>query len=157
MEFVINTESVDSPGAQSLIFAAQDELDRRYGPADTDLGELHSHDLRPPRGVFIVARENGHLAGGVALRSVGEASLHLGEIKRLWVRPDLRGRGVAHLLMDRAQAEARELRMVQLLLETGEKQPEALSFYLKTGWSRIGNFPDGLWSYPQGLKFAKFL
>jgi GNAT superfamily N-acetyltransferase len=157
MKFVIAPEPVHSPGAQSLIHAAQDELDRRYGPADTDKGELHVDDMVPPRGAFIVARLDGHLAAGVAVRSIGLAEHHYGEIKRLWVRPDLRGSGVAHLLMNAVEQEARRLDMVQLFLETGDRQPEAHAFYAKTGWHRVDAFPDGAWSYPQGLKFSKFL
>ncbi len=157
MSFVIATESVHSPGAQSLINAAQDELDRRYGPADTDKGELHVQDMVPPLGCFVIARQHGHLAAGVALRSIGQREHHYGEIKRLWVRPDLRGSGVASVLMEAAENEARALAMVELFLETGVLQPEAHAFYAKTGWRRVDDFPDGAWSYPQGIKFAKAL
>ncbi len=157
MHFEIGAEAVDSPGAQSIINAAQDELDRRYGLDDTDQGHLHDEDMVPPRGAFIVARCEGHLAGGVAVRSIGLKEHHYGEIKRLWVRPDLRRSGVAALMMGAIEDTSRQLGLVQLYLETGSLQPEAHAFYLKTGWQRVDAFPDGAWSYPQGLKFTKVL
>ena len=157
MNVVVSPEPVDSPGVQALINAAQDELDRRYGLDDTDQGHLHVEDMVPPRGLFVVARLDGHLAGGVAVRSIGEIGHHFGEIKRLWVRPDLRRCGVALLLMDAVEEHSRQLGLVEIYLETGWLQPEAHSFYVKTGWQRVEQFPDGAWSYPQGIKFSKVL
>ncbi len=157
MNFAVSPEPVNSPAAQSLINAAQDELDRRYGLEDTDKGHLHLDDMVPPRGLFVVARLDGQLAGGVAVRSIGAVDHHFGEIKRLWVRPDLRGSGVASLLMEAVEQQSRALGMTELFLETGWLQPEAHAFYTKTGWLRVEEFPDGAWSYPQGIKFAKAL
>jgi putative acetyltransferase len=157
MHFEICAEPVHSPGALSIINAAQDELDRRYGLEDTDKGHLHDDDMVPPRGAFVVARLNGHLAAGVAVRSIGLSEHHFGEIKRLWVRPDLRGSGVALLIMNAVEDEALNLAMVQLYLETGWLQPEAVAFYLKTGWQRVEKFPDGAWSHPKGIKYTKTL
>jgi len=155
VQFDVALEPVRSPGALSIINAAQDELDRRYGPEDTDTADLHLDDMTAPRGAFVVARCDGHLAGGVGVRSIGDPKGHAGEIKRLWVRPDLRGSGVAHLVMQCAEAAARELNLTRLYLETGPRQPEAQAFYTKTGWQRVDSFPDGAFAYPLGIKYAK--
>ena len=157
MAFEVRVESVDTPAAIALINCAQDELDRRYGLANTDRANLELDDMTPPRGIFVVARCDGHLAGGVGVRSIGDAPKRYGEIKRLWVRPDLRSRGLATELMTVAENEARALGLRHLFLETGIKQPEAIAFYARTGWTKIDDFPDGLGAYPQGIKFAKDL
>lgn len=157
MPLTCDVEAPHSHAVVSLTAAARDELDRRYGPDDTDKADLHLDEMTPPQGAFVVARLDGHLAGGVGLRSIGLPEHHYGEIKRLWVRPDLRRSGVAKALMDHVEDVARSLGMIELYLETGWLQPEAHAFYEKTGWRSVSEFPDGAWSYPKGIKFAKVL
>ena len=91
-------EDIELPGPRALVFAALDELDRRYGN-DSDRAHLDWSELTGPRGSFVVARVDGHLAGGVGLRSILDPADARAEIKRLWVRPDLRRAGVAGALM----------------------------------------------------------
>jgi GNAT superfamily N-acetyltransferase len=152
----INDEPVTSSGAFSLIYAAMDELDRRYGgPGD----EEHDHhlsldELGAPRGAFLVARRRGDLVGGVGLRSILDPARRLGEVKRLWVRPDLRRTGIARALMDAVVHRARDLGYERLYLETGWAQPEAQALYPALGWTPVAQFPDGAWSYPDATRFT---
>ena len=150
---MINDESVAASGPMSVIYAAVDELERRYGNAD-DAAHLRHDELGPPRGLFLVARDQGDLAGGVGLRPIGDLAAGAGEVKRLWVRPDLRRHGVARALMDAVVTRARELGYRRLYLETGPAQPEALAFYPKIGWRRVGSFPPGAYSHPGATRFA---
>lgn len=152
----INTESASSPGVLALMFAAQDELDRRYGD-DSDPSSLTAQQFTPPRGSFVIARHDGHLAGGVGVRRIGPPTVFVGEIKRLWVRPDLRRRGVAEALMTRVEQCANELGMTQLYLEVGHRQPEARAFYVKHGWRPDAAFPDGADCHPLSFKLDKSL
>ncbi|MHB2027186.1 MAG: GNAT family N-acetyltransferase [Acidimicrobiales bacterium] len=155
-ETTINAELITTNGALSVFHAAIDELNRRYEGSD-DGHHLHVNELAPPRGIFLVARVDGHLAGGVGVRPIGASGSNLGEVKRLWVRPDLRRGGVAQRLMQAVERQARELGFRQLFLETGYAQPEAVAFYQKTGWTPVEKFPDGAFSYPQAFRFTKFL
>ena len=91
-------ESIDTSGALALVHAASDELQQRYG-GDGDNQHLSVDELRPPSGLFLVARHDRHLVGGVGLRSIAEPMLRYGEVKRLWVRPDLRREGIGLVLM----------------------------------------------------------
>lgn len=152
----VREESIHSSGALSVFHAAVDELERRYGQSD-DAHHLHNDELAPPRGAFLVARLDGHLAGGVGLRSIAEPELGLGEVKRLWVRPDLRRGGVAAQLMAAIEEHARGLGYRQLYLETGNAQPEALAFYPATGWRRVEAFPAGAFTHEQATRFTKVL
>ncbi len=153
MPITIHDEPVEASGPLSVIYAAVDELERRYGNAD-DAPHLNYDELRPPRGVFLVARDGGHLAGGVGLRPIADPALATGEIKRLWVRPDLRRHGVAQALMESIVERARELGYRRLYLETGPAQPEALAFYPRIGWAPAAGFPPGAFTHPGASRFT---
>jgi GNAT superfamily N-acetyltransferase len=149
-------ESIDSSGALAILYAASDELQQRYG-GDGDNKHLDLDELRPPRGLFLVARRERHLVGGVGFRSIGEPGRHYAEVKRLWVRPDLRREGIGLTLMNEIEQQAREHGYRTLFLETGPAQPEALSLYESTGWTEIEQYPDGAFSHPIAHRFKKDL
>jgi len=140
----------------SVLHAAVDELSRRYGEG-ADQGHLELEQLEPPHGIFLVARIEGHPVGGVGLRSIGAPESHFGEVKRLWVRPDLRRSGVAAALMVDIEERARLLGYEQLYLETGPAQPEALAFYPKIGWIRVDDFPPGAFTHHVASRFTRIL
>jgi ribosomal protein S18 acetylase RimI-like enzyme len=156
LELTITQESIDKSGALSVFHAAVDELARRYGPGADDRAEMVS-DLREPDGFFLVARVATHLAGGVGVRPIGDPALHVGEIKRLWIRPDLRRQGLAEALMDEALVVAQARGFREIYLETGDRQPEAQAFYVKTGWQPIDDFPTGAYSHGGAFRFKKAL
>ncbi len=156
LSLTITDEPFDSSGALSVLNAATDELNRRYGSVEDDMA-TRLDQLGPPRGAFLVARSNGHLAGGVGVRAISDPQLLLGEVKRLWVRPDLRRSGVAALLMGAIEERARELGYRQLYLETGPAQPEALAFYPKHGWTQVADFPADAFTHPIASRFTKIL
>jgi len=153
----IDAESIDASGALSVYFAAVDELRRRYGGDDTESVDIHIGELRPPDGLFLVARVNGDLAGGVGIRRIGEPAQRIGEIKRLWVRADLRRHGVAKALMHEIERRSRGLGYERLYLETGYAQPEALSFYATIDWTPVDEFPAGTFAHHQSSRFTKLL
>ena len=152
----IVAESIDTSGALAVVHAASDELQQRYG-GDGDNKHLNVDELREPLGLFLVARQGRDLVGGVGLRSICEPALHYAEVKRLWVRPDLRRDGVGLTLMNEVERHAKELGCETLFLETGPAQPEALALYTAHGWTEITRYPDGAFSHPQARKFTKDL
>jgi GNAT superfamily N-acetyltransferase len=62
------------------------------------------------------------------------------EIKRMFVRPEARGRGVAGQILAELESWAKELDFAECVLETGLKQPEAIGLYRKSGYRVIPNF-----------------
>jgi len=62
------------------------------------------------------------------------------EIKRMYVLPDFRGRGLARLVLEELESWAAQLGFEKCLLETGKKQPEAIGLYVKCGYSIIPNY-----------------
>lgn len=150
---VIAPEAFDSPGAQSIVLAALDEFDHIYGKGNRGAHDLGPHDFDPPRGVYLVARSGDHLAGGVGVRSILETERRIGEVKRLWVRPDLRRSGVATQLMVAALGAAVTLGHRELYLETGPRQPAARQLYERLGWDRVAAFPKGAHMHDTGFRF----
>ena len=69
-------------------------------------------------------------------------SAEYGEIKRVFVRPQARGRGAAARLMGLLEQAAREAGCTALMLETGPEQPEALGLYRRCGFERCGPYGD---------------
>jgi putative acetyltransferase len=86
---------------------------------------------------FLVARWDGRIAGCAALVR-GEAGA--GEIKRMFVDPAVRGKGVGRGLLERIETIARREAIHLLQLETGGKQPEALELYRRFGYLECGPF-----------------
>ncbi len=62
------------------------------------------------------------------------------EIKRMYVRPELRGRGIAGALLAELERWATESGFTECILETGKKQPEAIRLYQKSGYVLIPNY-----------------
>ncbi|MFZ1062776.1 MAG: GNAT family N-acetyltransferase [Acidimicrobiales bacterium] len=156
IELTIGDELITTSGALSMFKAAVDELNRRYGSIDDDT-QMNIDEMMPPSGVFLVARSEGHLCGGVGLRRIVAPERKLAEVKRLWVRPDLRRQGVAARLMAEIEDHARTLGYRQLYLETGPAQPEAVAFYPKHGWTAVAHFPEGAFTHEGAFRFTKIL
>lgn len=150
---VIAAEPFDAPGPQSIVLAALDEFDRIYGEGNRGAHDLVGGDFDPPRGVYLVARVNGHLAGGAGLRPIAAPELRAGEVKRLWVRPDLRRHGVARALMDEVVLRAGSLGYTTLYLETGPRQPAARALYEGLGWELVASYPHGAHTHDTGTRF----
>ncbi|HLK45889.1 MAG TPA: GNAT family N-acetyltransferase [Acidimicrobiales bacterium] len=154
---VIAAEPFAAPGPQSLVLAARDEFDRLYGVGGRGAHDLAPTDFDPPRGAYLVARVDGHLAGGVGVRPIVAPELRYAEVKRLWIRPDLRRSGLATRLMAAVEALAVELGYSTLFLETGPRQPGARALYDGLGWERIDAYPEGAHVHDEGTRFRRRL
>jgi GNAT superfamily N-acetyltransferase len=72
-----------------------------------------------------------------ALRPFDEKTM---EVKRMYTEPDQREKGFAKLVLTELENWARELGYQKCVLETGHRQPEAISLYTKNGYSSIPNY-----------------
>ena len=85
----------------------------------------------------IVAYSDGRPIGCGAFRTY---AVGIAEIKRMFVHPDYRGRGIASLMLSGLEKWARENNFQATILETGYNQPEAIALYKKSGYSHIPNY-----------------
>ena len=100
---------------------------------------------RPPHGTFLVAWSDTMPVGCVSLRPHTPG---LAEVKRLWVAPTARGRGLARRLMTAVEDHARALRYTGLNLDTNAALTEAIALYRSSGWTPIppySGFPSTDW------------
>ena len=122
--------------AQRLIAATLADLAERYG-GDGDATPVDPAQFDRPRGIFLLAWLDGAAVGCGAWRASGEDDA---EIKRMYTAPGARGRGVARAVLGALEATAREAGKRRMILETGDKQPEAIGLYESSGYLQIPNF-----------------
>ena len=127
----------DEPEFVALREAQQDELSDRYG--EDDIGRDMSGD-----GVLVavVARLDGVAVGCGALRRAAELGPGVGELKRMYVAPGARRRGVGRAVLLELERVARAQGLTRLVLETGARQPEALGMYAAAGYGRIERYGE---------------
>ncbi len=133
-------ESPDQPEVIALIAELDAYQDTLY-PAEARYA-LDLTSLKKPNVVFVVARDSKNTAIGCGAVVVNE---HHGELKRMYVRQENRGQGVAQKVLKGLEASAAKMGCQELLLETGPYQSEALAFYKKQGYMRrgpFGTYPD---------------
>lgn len=85
-----------------------------------------------PYGSLLIAYYNDHLAGCIALQPLKEEGVC--EMKRLYVRPVYRNKGIAHALVEKLLAEAKEKGYKQMVLDTLERLQPAIKLYVKHGF-----------------------
>lgn len=104
---------------------------------DKELAELPG-DYSPPAGRLLLAELNGELAGCVALHKL-EASTC--EMKRLYLRPNFRGKGLGRILAEAIIKEARQIGYDRMRLDTVEPvMMDAVGMYRKLGFREIASY-----------------
>lgn len=139
MTITIATEPFDSPDASRLVAALDAHLASRYSPDQRFGPNLRPEHLQPGLGTFVIARADGVAVGCGAVRRLDETTC---EVKRMYVEPELRGRGVGKTILDDLQAAARALGAQRLVLETGIYQDEAIALYRGAGFTQIECFGE---------------
>jgi putative acetyltransferase len=135
MPVMITRERPDSEAAMELIAELETQLSPFYPPKSRH-GYSVAKLLR--EGVaFFVIRRDGLPAGCGGLQLFGS---EYGEVKRMYVRPALRGLGLGKLMLEHLAIYAREQGVGRLRLETGIHQREAIGLYERMGFERIGPF-----------------
>jgi GNAT superfamily N-acetyltransferase len=131
----VGLQPYDAVSTRWVLARAEAELLDRYGELGDQELTLSAFQFTPPAGAFWVATgtPEGRVLGGVGLRPLSPG---LGEVKRLWVDPEERGRGVAPALMTELERGAADRGCSSLRLHTGFRQPEAVALYERLGWTR---------------------
>lgn len=91
----------------------------------------------PPYGRLYLAQHDGHLAGCVALRRFEEA---ICEMKRMYVKPEFRGKGIGRVMAEKVISDAREIGYTRMRLDTIDTMKEAIALYRSLGFRPIAPY-----------------
>jgi GNAT superfamily N-acetyltransferase len=130
----------DHPDAVALIAEVQQEYVVRYG--EPDRTPVDPAEFAPPEGLFLVGYLDDApvVCGGWRVHGDGDA-----ELKRMYVTPVARGRGLARSMLAELERTAALAGHRRLVLETGTRQPEAIALYRSSGYvdaPRFGHSAD---------------
>ena len=126
----------DDEDFAALRNSQQAELRALYG--DDDIGhDMAGHDILD----VVLLRDDGAAVACGALRDAPELGAGTGELKRMYVVPSHRGRGLSGRVVDELEALARRRGLARLVLETGVLQAAAIGLYLAKGYLPIDRFP----------------
>ena len=95
--------------------------------------------------VFIAREDGKAVAVGALRRHAGG----IGEVKRMYTRPEMQGQGIGRKIVGEIEALARREGFSTLVLETGDRHPAAWRVYERAGFTRCGpvlDYPDSTWS-----------
>ena len=110
-------------------------------------------EMAQPDTTVFVARLDGAAVACGALKRHGNG---IGEVKRMYTRPEFQGRGIGGMILSEIETLARAETLTRLVLETGDRHPAAWRVYERGGFIRCGavlDYPDTDWSvfYEKGL------
>ncbi|QEV17880.1 GNAT family N-acetyltransferase [Streptomyces alboniger] len=152
--WIIAPEAYDSAVAAALWRAYYTEVSDRWyllhEGRTTDPDELEREiaaesgaDLAPPHGVLLVARYGDEPGGTAGVRLLDPATA---ELKRVFVREDLRGKGGAPVLLAAAEDAARALGAERLVLDTRTDLVEARALYTRHGYEEIEPYAESAYA-----------
>jgi GNAT superfamily N-acetyltransferase len=136
----------DSPVARALVAAVQQEYVTRYGGPDEAV--VDPAEFRPPAGLFLVAEVDGEPAGCGAWRVHAPGVV---EVKRVYVAAGYRRLGLAQRLMDALEDTAAAAGHSAVVLNSGDRQPEALALYARRGYRPVPGY--GVYADSPGAVF----
>lgn len=124
---------------QDLLVSYEQDLRVRMSP-DFDLGLCAPPgpaDFDPPSGVFLVARLGDEPVGCGGLRTIDDG---IGEIRRMYVSPAARGRGVGKAVLQALEAAAADRGLATVRLDTTDNLTEARRLYERAGYEQIPDY-----------------
>ncbi|GAA2020086.1 GNAT family N-acetyltransferase [Terrabacter terrae] len=160
-DWVIELGDVRDPACEELLRDYYVEVSDRWyrlhegrdsTPEEIETGfpRMRSDDLIPPTGEFLVARSTEDptlLAGCVGLRRLrDDTGTRVAEVRRLYVRPELRGAGLGTSLLLCAEEVARVWGVAAIRLDTRLDLVEARSIYLRNGWVEVPAFSHNVYA-----------
>ena len=129
---IISAESPHDQECVDLLTQLRTELSEKY-PDELRGTPLIPEELAAAGAAFLVARRNGRPVGCGAIRPHAPG---VAEVKRMFVVQEARGYGVGRAILESLETFAKDFGYKSVRLETGLKQPEAISLYESTGYHR---------------------
>lgn len=136
-----------SPEGRAVLTAYFHDIVSRYRGREATGDEVHaamsdepSDNLRPPQGLFFLARQDAAVVGCVGLRLLPGGT---GEITRMFVVPVARRHGVGRQLLQAAEDAARGYGATRVRLDTSSHLAEARRLYASHGYQEVDPFNEG--------------
>jgi GNAT superfamily N-acetyltransferase len=134
----VRTVPSDQPPATDLVEAMIEDVAQMYGRIDVPGAPTATPEqMSPPSGAFVVIYDDDAPVAGGGLKRLDDAAC---EIKRMYVVPEARGRGLGKALLVALEDEARRIGYTIARLDTGPQQPGAQRMYERAGYRPIDNF-----------------
>jgi DNA-binding MarR family transcriptional regulator/GNAT superfamily N-acetyltransferase len=137
----LDTVDPDHPDAERCLWSYFTELQERFetgfDPARSLLPD--AGELRPPQGLFVIARLHGEPVGCAGLKLPPGAPA---EIKRMWVAPQARGLGLGRRFLAELEARAAQQDCDVLRLDTNKALTAAIGLYNSHGFQEVPAFND---------------
>jgi GNAT superfamily N-acetyltransferase len=131
----IRVVAYDHPDAVVMTKEVQQEYVVRYGgPDDTPVDPA---EFAPPLGLFLVGYLDGQPVSCGGWRAHEDGTV---ELKRMYVRSEARGRGLARAVLAELELTAKRAGHRRVILETGRGQPEAIALYRSAGYTDVPEF-----------------
>lgn len=149
---VLTPARADEPAVLALLADYADELAARGIVLHRgEGGSVDVEEMEPPRGAFHLVHLDGEPVACGGVRRLGE---EVAEVKRMYVAPSARRRGVARALLTRLEEDAQRLGCRAVRLDTGPGMESAIALYRSAGYREIddynGNPHAGHW-FEKGL------
>jgi GNAT superfamily N-acetyltransferase len=139
-QLTVRRESIESRDAHELIMALNAELAHRYPEPGANHFHLDVEAVLPGRGAFVIARSEQRIPIGCgAIRRMDSTTA---EVKRMYVVPKHRSMGAGRAILEKLEQVAHELAVQRIVLETGERQQEAIALYEHCGYVKIPLFGE---------------
>lgn len=147
------------------VVALTDQVQAHYrelygGPGDES--PVDANDFEPPDGYFVVGDLEGQPVAMGGWRRLGDRpglpSRNTAEIKRMYVAPSARGRGLSRVVLAELESSARAAGVDWLVLETGRPQTSAVGLYRASGYTDVDGTPYGHYvGHPDAIHLGKAL
>jgi len=124
----------DNPDFQKLVLELDRDLKVRDGDDHPFFAQYNKIDAIKH---VVVAYQNNIPVGCGAIKQYNEKTM---EVKRMFVPLELRGKGIASMVLEELEKWSKELDFLHLILETGEKMPEAIRLYTNNHYVLIPNY-----------------
>jgi GNAT superfamily N-acetyltransferase len=144
--FVVEPTTLDDPDTRDLIARLDEELTAAYDDPAANFFRLDADEVAPGAGTVIVGRLDDRPVACGALRRISDmegetdgtrdaTSGRIAEVKRMYVAPEARGHKLGAAVLDRLELEAAALGIERIVLETGDRQHEAIRLYERAGFA----------------------
>ncbi len=142
----IVVESVATTDAEYCLGEYYTELDQRFeGGFDVKQSiSAEPEELKPPNGIFVIARSDRLAVGCGALKVKDN---NIAEIKRMWVSKTVRGLGIGRRILETLEQYATEFGVDILRLETNRTLKEAQALYRANGFAEVKPFNDETYAH----------